>query len=137
MCVCIVHSFSVMSDSLWSHGLQSTRLLCLLKFSRQEYWNGLQCPPPWDLPNTGIEPMSTTLQADSLPSEPPAKHILQNRYSQNIHSLYSSEAITKFTFLFYKLCISAGRGVLTCSYSQMLYYLVRPQHQNIPFHFTI
>ena len=27
-------------------------------FSRQEYWNGLPCPPPGDLPNPGIEPMS-------------------------------------------------------------------------------
>ena len=27
-------------------------------FSRQEYWSGLLCPPPGDLPNPGIEPMS-------------------------------------------------------------------------------
>ena len=27
-------------------------------FSRQEYWNGLPCPPPGDLPDPGIEPMS-------------------------------------------------------------------------------
>ena len=26
-------------------------------FSRPEYWSGLPCPPPWDLPNPGIEPM--------------------------------------------------------------------------------
>ena len=25
-------------------------------FSRQEYWSGLPCPPPADLPNPGIEP---------------------------------------------------------------------------------
>ena len=43
-------------------------------FSRQEYWGGLPCPhPPGDLPNPGIEPRSPTLQADSLPSEPPGK----------------------------------------------------------------
>ena len=24
-------------------------------FSGQEYWNGLPCPPPGDLPNPGIE----------------------------------------------------------------------------------
>ena len=42
-------------------------------FSRQEYWNGLPCPPSGDLPNLGIEPRSPTLQADSLPSEPPGK----------------------------------------------------------------
>ena len=42
-------------------------------FSRQEYWSGLPCPPPGDLPNPGIEPRSPELQAVSLPSEPPGK----------------------------------------------------------------
>ena len=42
-------------------------------FSRQEYWSELPCLPPGDLPNTGIKRRSLTLQADSLPSEPPGK----------------------------------------------------------------
>ena len=42
-------------------------------FSRQEYWNGLPFPSLGDLPDPGIEPRSPTLQADSLPSEPPGK----------------------------------------------------------------
>ena len=29
-----------------------------MKYSRQEYWHGLQFPPPGDLPNPGIKPMS-------------------------------------------------------------------------------
>ena len=32
-------------------------------FSRQEYWSGLSCPPPGDLPDPGIEPMSLTSPA--------------------------------------------------------------------------
>ena len=39
-------------------------------FSRQEYWSGLPCPPPRDLPDPGIElasPEAPALQADSLP----------------------------------------------------------------------
>ena len=44
-------------------------------FSRQEYRNGLLCPPPGDLPNRGIKPRSPALQEDSLPSEPPGKPI--------------------------------------------------------------
>ena len=32
-------------------------------FSRQEYWNGLPCPPPGDLPDPGIEPGSLTSPA--------------------------------------------------------------------------
>ena len=45
-------------------------------FSRQEYWCGLPCPPPGDLPNPGIKPKSSAppaLQMDSLPSEPLGK----------------------------------------------------------------
>ena len=40
-------------------------------FSRQEYWSGLSFPSPGDLPDPGIEPGSPTLQADSLPTDPP------------------------------------------------------------------
>ena len=39
-------------------------------FSRQEYWSGLPCPSPGDLPNPGIElasPVALALQVDSLP----------------------------------------------------------------------
>ena len=32
-------------------------------FSRQEHWSGLPCPPPGDLPDPGIEPMSPTSPA--------------------------------------------------------------------------
>ena len=35
-------------------------------FSRQEYWSGLLCPPPGDLPDPGIEPGSPALKADSI-----------------------------------------------------------------------
>ena len=45
-------------------------------FSRQEYWSGLPCPPEGDLPNPVIKPaspVSSALQADSLPSEPSGK----------------------------------------------------------------
>ena len=41
-----------------------------MEFSRQEYWSGLPCPPPGDLPSPGIEPTSPWLlhwQTDSLP----------------------------------------------------------------------
>ena len=42
-------------------------------FPRQEYWSGLLCLPPGDLPDPGIKASSPALQADSLPSEPPGK----------------------------------------------------------------
>ena len=42
-------------------------------FSRQEYWSGLPFPSPGDLPDSGTEPGSPTLEADALISEPPGK----------------------------------------------------------------
>ena len=44
-----------------------------MEISRQEYWSGLPFPSPGDHPNSGIEPRSPALQADSLLSEPPVK----------------------------------------------------------------
>ena len=46
-----------------------------MEFSRQEDWIGLPFPSPGDLPDPGIEPRSSALQADALPSEPPRKPI--------------------------------------------------------------
>ena len=52
-------------------------------FSRQEYWSGLPCPPPGDLPHPGIEPASLvspilagvifTNSATWEPPDPPGK----------------------------------------------------------------
>ena len=35
-------------------------------FSRQEYWSGLPFPPPGDLPDPGIEPVSPALAGGFL-----------------------------------------------------------------------
>ena len=62
----------VVSDSttLWTVACQAPLSMGLI---RQGYWTGLPCPPPGDLPNPGVKPRSPTLQADSLPIEPPGK----------------------------------------------------------------
>ena len=44
-------------------------LLCPWIFFKQEYWSGLLCPPPGDLPNLRIEFRSPALHADSFPAE--------------------------------------------------------------------
>ena len=49
------------------------RTLQPMEFSKPEYWSGSPFPSPGDLPNPGIEPRTPTLQADSLPAEPPGK----------------------------------------------------------------
>ena len=48
---------SVVSNSvtLWTVACQAP---LSMGFCRQEYWSGLPCPPPGDLPNPRIEPMS-------------------------------------------------------------------------------
>ena len=50
-----------------------------MEFSRQECWSGLPFPSPEELPDPGIEPKSSALQADSLLSELPGKLQLDGR----------------------------------------------------------
>ena len=68
-------------------------------FSRQEYWSGLPFPSPGDLPNSGTEPGSLALQADSLPSAPLGKPNKQNKQNHVEFKLlwggYRGEAIKK------------------------------------------
>ena len=54
--MCVL-SPSVVSDPLRSYGLYPQAPQSM-GFSRQEYWSGLPCPPPGDLPHPGIEPTS-------------------------------------------------------------------------------
>ena len=52
-----------------------------MEFSRQESWSGLPFSSPGYLPNPGIEHGSSTLQADSLYSEPPGKPLISRHRS--------------------------------------------------------
>ena len=52
-CFCYVR----LCETLWTVAHQA---LLSMGCSRQEYWSGLPCPPPSDLPNPGIEPVSLT-----------------------------------------------------------------------------
>ena len=44
-----------------------------MEFSRQEYWSRLPFPPPGDLPNSGIKPVSPALAGGFFTTEPPGK----------------------------------------------------------------
>ena len=44
-------------------------------FCRQEYWRGLPCHPPGDLPNPRIKPVSPALAGGFLTTEPPRKPV--------------------------------------------------------------
>ena len=66
-------SHSVMSNSFVNPWTVVCQAPLSMELSRQEYWSGLPCPTPGDLPNPGIKPGSPALQADSLLSEPLGK----------------------------------------------------------------
>ena len=75
--VTVHRSFSVKVKSLsgvqlfaipWTMAYQAPLSMGL---SGQECWSGLLFPSPGDLPDSGIEPGSPALQANTLPSEPP------------------------------------------------------------------
>ena len=59
---CLLNRFSHIQlfVILWTIAYQAP---LSMRFSRQEYWSGLTCPPPGDLPNSGIKRMSLTSPA--------------------------------------------------------------------------
>ena len=59
--VCQVAAVMSNSVTLWTVAHQSP---LSMGFSRQEYWSGLPCLPPGDLPDPGIKP--TSLMAHAL-----------------------------------------------------------------------
>ena len=46
--------------TLWTVACQAP---LSMGFSGQEYWSGLSCPPPGNLPNPGIKPATLTSPA--------------------------------------------------------------------------
>ena len=60
--VCMLSHFSCVRlfATLWTVACQAP---LSMGFFRQEYWSGLLCPPPGDLPDPEIEPMSLKFPA--------------------------------------------------------------------------
>ena len=56
-CVCVLSCFSHvwLLATPWTVACQ---VPLSVGFSEWEYWSGLPCPPPWDLPDPRIEPTS-------------------------------------------------------------------------------
>ena len=74
-----------------------------MEFSRPEYWSGWSFPSPGDLPNPGIEHRSPTLQADSIPAEPPEKPKITTVGSLSLlQQIFPSQESTRVT------CIAVG-----------------------------
>ena len=58
VCVCVCEVASVVSRFVATPQTVAHQAPLFMGFSRQEYWSGLPCPPPGDLPDPGIEPAS-------------------------------------------------------------------------------
>ena len=120
-----------MSDSFAIPWTVAYRAPPSMGFSRQEYWSGLPFPSPGDLPDPGIEPRSPTLQADPLPSEPPAKpKKLQSFYNATSYSHFCISTLHRrleFTLLsMVTLRILPKRtGPLACCLPRPAYRLSR------------
>ena len=56
ICVLSRSSRAQLFVNLWTIAHQAP---LSMEFSRQEYWHGLPCPSPGDLPDPGIEPQSS------------------------------------------------------------------------------
>ena len=88
--------------------------------SRQEHWSGLPCPPPGDLPDLGIKPLSPESQADSLLSEPWGKSNRAGTRSHIFHFKFSGLGCSYGVFIHY------FRGLLVGSAN---IYWMHPDHQ--------
>ena len=62
-CCCLVAKLCPAFTTPWIIVLQ---VPLSMGFPRQEYWSVLPFPSPGDLPDPGIKPTSSALQADSL-----------------------------------------------------------------------
>ena len=69
---CMLSRFSCVG-LLWPLWTVTHQAPLSMRFSRQEYWSGLPCPPPEDLPNPGIEPMPPALEGGLFSTEPLGK----------------------------------------------------------------
>ena len=49
-----IHIQLFVTQTLWTVAHQAP---LSMGFSRQKYWSGLPCPPPGDLPDSGIKPI--------------------------------------------------------------------------------
>ena len=92
-----------------------------MEFSRQKYWSGLPFPPPGDLPDLGIEPMSPALAGGFFTTEPPGKpFLLMNWANFQVSTMYLSLfPLYPVLSLFVLLSVWGGWPVGTSSMSSL------------------
>ena len=92
-----------------------------MEFSRQDYWSGLPCPSPGDLPNPGIKSVSPALQEDSLPSEPPRKPLHKKVTNKNKPDSYWNYSFCSKICALFSMLSQAGSAVLSPQIVKQLY----------------
>ena len=68
----------------WTVARQAPRSM---GFSRQDYWSGLPCPPPGDLPKPGMEPtslLSPALAGGFFTTSAPGKPQEEKMFGQKV-----------------------------------------------------
>ena len=84
LCVCQLLSGAKLFAAPWTAAHQAP---LSMGFLRQRYWRGFPYASPRDLPDSGIEPGSPALQADSSPTELPGKPHPSSSSNQCMKSL--------------------------------------------------
>ena len=120
--VCILSHFShiQLCATLWTIACQAP---LSIRFSRQEYWSGLPCPPPGDLPDQGMEPRSLMFPAlagrffTTCPTWEAQISLLLGLSLQSIQSLSHFQ-------LFATLCTTARQASLSTANPQSLLKLI-------------
>ena len=90
-----------------------------ITFFRHEYWNGLPFPPPGDLPNPGVEPVSPALADAFFTTEPPGNPRLKIKFclvehKQLLHYDLKRETawfLLSFTLLCRPKCTSSNYNI--------------------------
>ena len=107
MCVLVTQSCLTLCDPT-DCGLPGS---LSMELSRQEYWSGLSFASPRYLPDSGVEPGSPALQADSLPFEslgkPPNHYKLDQRNLCEVSVLFDIN-VKSAVILFYR-CYHCGK----------------------------
>ena len=93
------------------------QVFLFMEFSRQEYWSELPCPPPGDLPNPGILPMSLmspVLAGRFFTLAPPGKPHTCDTLRLFCHCLYSLLGFSQPPEWFFKVYIHLGSLCAVC-----------------------
>ena len=121
---------------LWTIAHQ---VLLSVAFSRQEYWSGLPCPSPGDLPNPGIELtslMSPTLAGrfftTSATWEAPKKHTAEKYLVEwkdvqllSLAPWFSIRVWNLPNILFWSLLPEHAKCIISCTTSRLMVLVLR------------